>query len=230
VEEREENMSTIKERKIIIAEDQEVTRLSLSYALQKQPGIQIMGEAENGEQAVALLRQTPVHLVLMDVEMPKMNGITATRLIKKQFPQVKVIMLTSHDQAEPVHASLAAGADAYCMKDIKIARLIEVINMVIEGALWLDPAIAQLVMNSFTGKSSKEEKDHPQQYQTNLTEPEWDILDLIAKGKSNPEIEEALLISLPTVQNQVGSLLQKLAVDDRTQIAVKALNEGLTSA
>lgn len=226
-------MSTIKERKIIIADDQEVTRLSLSYALQKQPGIQIVGEAENGEQAVALLRQTPAHLVLMDVEMPKMNGITATRLIKQQFHQVKVIILTGHDRAEPVHAALAAGADAYCMKDIKIARLIEVINMVMEGALWLDPAIAQLVMNAFTGKSSKEEKDSPisssQRYQANLTEPEWGILGLIVKGKSNPEIADVLMISLPAVQSHVGSILQKLAVDDWTQLAVKALNEKLAS-
>jgi DNA-binding NarL/FixJ family response regulator len=223
---------TIKKRKIIVADDQDVTRLSLSYALQKQPNIQVVGEAENGEQVLPLLQETGAQLVLMDVEMPGMNGITATRLIKKQYPQIKVIMLTGHDQAEPVHASLAAGADAYCMKDITMDRLVEVIDMVMEGALWLDPAIARLVMNALPGKSARVDETAAMaapshQYHANLTEREWDVLNLIVKGKSNQAIADALFISMPTVKTHVGNILKKLSVDDRTQIAVKALNEGL---
>lgn len=215
--------------KVIIGEDHELTRLGLSYALQKLNGIEVVGEAEDGEQVLALIEKTKPDIVLLDVEMPNMNGIIATQRIKAKFPELRVVMLTSHAEGELVYASLAAGADAYCMKDIKGDRLVQVLEMVAQGAVWLDPTIARMVMNALPVKlpGEKEIGSLQPRYVTDLTEREQEVLKLIAQGKTNKEISDKLTITIHTVKAHVCNIIQKLAVDDRTQAAVKAIREGL---
>jgi DNA-binding NarL/FixJ family response regulator len=208
-------------------DDQEVTRTGLSYGLQaKAKHLDIVGEAENGEQALTLVQEKKPHVVLMDIQMPVMDGITATRQIKAHSQEVKVIMLTSYSVEEEVYASLAGGADAYCLKDIKMELLLHVMGFVVDGGSWLDPAIARMVFNALPSKQQPG-KETRKQYNTNLTEREMEVLELIVAGNSNKEIAQILGLSMHTVKTHVCNIIQKLAVDDRTQAAVKALQSGM---
>lgn len=221
--------------RVLIAEDHELARYGLALALEEHARFTMQGEAENGAQALDMVAENPPDIVLMDIGMPIMDGITATQRIKEQFPEVKVVMLTSHKEGEEIYASLAAGADAYCLKDIKIDRLCQVMEMVMEGALWLDPAIARLVVEALPGGNSatvEQERSvvgyqHRKRYNTELTDREQEVLNLIVAGKSNKEIANLLKVTTHTAKAHVCSIIQKLAVDDRTQVAVKALREGL---
>jgi DNA-binding NarL/FixJ family response regulator len=229
--------------KILVAEDHELARYGLCLALEEKCGLQIVAEAEHGQQALDLIAEKNPDVVLMDIGMPVMDGITATKALKIKYPDVKVIMLTSHKDQEEIFAALAAGADAYCLKDIKIERLGTVIELVMEGAVYLDPAIAKTIMSALPGASDENREkvaDHAQplpggethvhhrkRYNTDLTERELEVLGLIVDGKSNKEIAVALDVTVHTAKAHVCNIIQKLAVDDRTQVAVKALKEGL---
>jgi len=225
--------------RLLIVEDHELARFGLSMALSERADITVVGEAQNGEEGVRLALSEKPDIVLMDIGMPVMDGITATLQIKAQLPDTKVAILTSISNSEEVLASLAAGADAYCMKDIKIDRLHQVLEMVMDGALWLDPAIARLVVQSLPNgpgvaadssvtEQSKEPAAQPKRrYNTELTDREQEVLQLIVEGKSNKEIAVALKVSSHTAKAHVANIIQKLAVDDRTQVAVKALKGGL---
>lgn len=216
--------------KVLIVEDHELARYGLTLALEDKGTFEIVGEAENGDQAIRLAMAHKPDIILMDIGMPVMDGITATQRIKEHLPGTKVVMLTSRKENEEVYASLAAGADAYCMKDIKIDRLCQVLEMVMDGAIWLDPAIARLVMQTIPGSTSYEASKpitSRKQYNTELTEREQEVLKLIVAGKSNKEIAGILSITTHTAKAHVCNIIQKLAVDDRTQVAVKALRDGL---
>ncbi len=217
--------------KILIAEDHELARYGLAMALEEKGLFEIAGEAENGSQALEMIQRNQPDIVLMDIGMPVMDGITATQRIKSQNPDIKIVMLTSRKEEEEVYASLAAGADAYCMKDIRIERLCQVLEMVLEGAMWIDPAIARLVMQAIPANKPPEDAPAPRttrkQYNTELTDREQEVLKLIVDGKSNKEIAQILEVTTHTAKAHVCNIIQKLAVDDRTQVAVKALKEGL---
>ena len=215
---------------ILIAEDHELARRGLSATLDERDTLTVTAEAENGEEAVRLAFDRHPEVILMDIGMPILDGISATQRIKAAHPEIKVIMLTSHQEGDEVYAALAAGADAYCMKDIRIDRLCQVIEMVMDGAIWLDPAIARLVMQTLPIKLPERLKSgNPtrQKYNTILTERELEVLRLIVDGKNNKEISEQLNITIHTAKAHVCNIIQKLAVDDRTQAAVKALRDGL---
>jgi DNA-binding NarL/FixJ family response regulator len=217
----------------MITEDHELTRYGLSLALEEKSHLKIVSEAENGEQAVSLASELLPDVVLMDIGMPVMDGIEATKRIKKEHPEIKVLMLTSHDDEDEVFASLAAGADAYCMKDVKVDRLCQVIEMVQEGAVWLDPSIARMVLHALPNKASDSHKlgssggSGRKKLNTNLTDRELEVLELIVGGKSNKEIARILHVTTHTAKAHVCNIMHKLAVEDRTQAAVKALNQGL---
>ncbi|MGE0201006.1 MAG: response regulator [Candidatus Melainabacteria bacterium] len=223
--------------KILIVEDHELARYGLSMALAEQEGVRIVGEAENGREGVEMAMAEKPDIVLMDIGMPEMNGITATGLIKKSLPETRVVVLTSISNETEVLASMAAGADAFCMKEIKMDRLFQVLQMVMEGALWLDPAVARVVAQSLPGAPGMPEKPGQEavssgpavkiRNNTLLTDREQEVLQLIVDGKSNKEIAQALAVSSYTAKAHVSNIIQKLAVDDRTQAAVKALREGL---
>lgn len=220
--------------RVLIAEDHELARYGLALALEEE-GFDIVGEAQNGLQAVDFGLKLQPDLVLMDLGMPEMDGIKATREIKRHYPHIKVAMLTSHKDEEQVYAALAAGADAYCMKDIKIERLCQVLQLILDGSVWLDPAIARLVMMALPGneemqvKSTDSPKHMRKKYNTSLTERELQVLKFIVAGKSNKEIAQLMGVTVHTAKAHVCNIIQKLAVDDRTQVAVKAIQEGLLS-
>lgn len=230
-----ENPASNKFYTILVAEDHEFTRTGLAYAFQKSTEFKIVGEAENGVDAVRLAKELKPDFVLMDIGMPLMDGIAATQEIKRNLPDVKVVILTSRQFSEEIFASLASGADAYCMKDISTERLLTVMSSVVSGALWLDPSIARIVVNalpSCTGAGGGEalaggSSRSSGAYHANLTERELEVLTQIALGKTNKEIAATLELSIHTVKAHVRNLIQKLAVDDRTQAAVKALQDGL---
>lgn len=223
----ESDITPTKVLRVIVAEDHELARNGLIYSLQKKGQVEVVGAAENGELAVELVKKHTPDIVLMDIGMPILDGISATQRIKQQYPEVKVIILTSLKEGDLVYASLAARADAYCMKDIKTERLLQVLEMVRDGAIWLDPAIARMVMSALPITLPQKSSISRERYNVELTEREREVLSFIVDGLSNKEIAEALSVTVNTVKAHVGNIIQKLAVDDRTQAAVKALRDGL---
>ncbi len=212
--------------KILIAEDHEHTRKGLVYGLKTFSSDFVISEAEHGLQALEYVKQNNVDVILMDVIMPVMNGIDATKNIIELKPEIKVIMLTSMTEKETVMSSFKSGACAYCSKSIKINELYDVIRTVLDGATWLDPAIAGYVLEILkTGTGLSDAPKNADKF--NLTNREKEILTLIAEGKCNKTIADELVLSLHTVKNHVKSIIQKLSVVDRTQAAIRALKENI---
>lgn len=215
---------------ILLVEDHELTRQGLAYGLNKFPNLQIIAQAEDGQEAIDLVEAQQPQIVLMDIVLPVLNGIKATKIIKEKFPDVKILMLTSHGDQEKVFEAFSAGADGYCMKDVKTERLAQVIEMVLEGVVWLDPNIASFilkVMPLISDALSKVSEKEKNMKAIDLTVREKEILRLISEGLNNKDIAGALSISLFTVKNHVSNIIQKLSVDDRTQAAILALKKGL---
>jgi DNA-binding NarL/FixJ family response regulator len=168
--------------------------------------------------------------------MPVLDGISATRKIKQDNPDIKILILTSYKDEDNIASALAAGANAYCMKDIQISRLIEVMQMVSEGATWFDPGVQELltklILKNTNGGDARPPDDANGTEITadslnDLTPREIDVLELIARGKSNKDIAEELVLSISTVKIHVSNILRKLNAGDRTQLAIKALQERL---
>lgn len=225
------NKTTNDKISIILIEDHTLTRFGLKTAFEEADNLKVIGEAETGEEGVTLSLKLKPDIVLMDLGLPGMNGIEATQKIKFSNESIKVIILTSHNNEEEVWASLSAGANAYCLKDIEPDRLINVVESVHEGAAWLDPAIAHIVLKNISSRPIK--KITPQQTgeqhtdKAQLTERELEVLKLLVDGHSNAEIAKKLVVSIHTAKAHVCNILQKLSVDDRTQAAIKALKDGL---
>jgi DNA-binding NarL/FixJ family response regulator len=214
--------------KVLVVDDHPVSRTGLRYFLEDAEDMEIVGEAVNGEQGVLLVDQLNPNVVLMDVGLPVMDGIQAARLIRQKRPNVKIIMLTSHDNDEDIFASLAAGASGYCLKDVNQERLFSAIRCVFSGDFWLDTAIVSKVVSAIA--SSRLSWNSPQG-QASLIEPlsqrELDVLNLLVEGLSNQQIAVRLVIGVETVKTHIKHILEKLAVSDRTQAAIKALRQGL---
>ncbi len=206
-----------------------MTLVGLKMLLEKEPGIKVVGEASDGAMASRLIIERKPDVVLMDIGLPEMDGIEATQVVKTALPNTRVIMLTSKDNDRDVFAALAAGADAYCMKGIPVETLATVIQSVSEGAAWLDPAIARIVLGRFRGVSQDDaffQTPAGKPADCPLTDREMEVLALIVDGLSNPQIAERLYITKATAKAHVHSILQKLCVDDRTQAAVLAMRQG----
>lgn len=213
--------------RVLLIEDHALTRIGLKTSLEESGLIEIIAETEYGEIGVELADKHLPDVILMDLGLPNMNGIDATRLIKSKNPTLKVIILTSHKNEMEVTGALGAGADAYCLKDISPQRLITVIQSVFEGAAWLDPAIAKVVLRKFSDDIQPIEKiEIIERNRSPLTDRELQVLQLLADGCTNVEIAEELSLSQHTIKTHIGNILQKLSVDDRTQAVVRALREG----
>ncbi|HEY9687855.1 MAG TPA: response regulator transcription factor [Coleofasciculaceae cyanobacterium] len=223
--------SNERQLRIMLVEDHEWARVGLSLSIESKSAYKIVVEAENGKLAIEYAREYRPDIIMMDIEMPVMDGLTATKAIKEEFPDMKVVMLTSHKDAQNISAALACGANAYCMKDIRIERLIQVLEMVADGATWFDPGINEMLMRILLGKVPTAEKIEFERESSreiaDLTERELDVLELIVGGKSNKEIADALNITVHTVKIHVGNIIQKMGVEDRTQVAIKALQNRL---
>ncbi|MBQ6516759.1 response regulator transcription factor [bacterium] len=208
---------------ILIVEDHELTRFGLKTTFDGVDFIGSIFEAGSAEDAFDILKNETVHLVIMDVGLPGMNGIDASKKIKSEYDDIKIIMLTSHNDENAVLNSLKAGANAYCSKEINLQRLVQVVNSVLDGASWFDPSISQVVLKAATSGNNNEPVKKSNDY--NLTSREHQILKLITEGYSNTEIAKELNVSVNTTKAHVASILQKLVVDDRLQAALKALKE-----
>jgi len=217
---------------ILIVEDHTLTRFGLKTAFEALNQVKLISEAEDGETGIELAKSLRPDIVLMDLGLPGINGIQATKIIKEFDNSIKVIILTSHNNEDEVWAALSSGANAYCLKDIEPDRLVHVIESVYDGAAWLDPSIADTVLKrltcdkiAFSKKNEQEEREEEEKIQ--LTDREMEVLRLIVDGFSNAEIAEKLFVSIHTAKAHVCNILQKLSVDDRTQAAIKALKDGL---
>jgi DNA-binding NarL/FixJ family response regulator len=219
----------VKEVRVVMVEDYKLTRVGLKSSLNEFEGINVIGEAEDAERGLNLVKETKPDVVLMDLGLPGINGIEATQQVKTFDENIKVIILTSHERDEEVLAALGSGANAYCLKDIDPGTLVNVIKSVSQGAAWIDPAVAKVALNLFPRPESTQVlySSEAPDARAQLTERELEVLRLLVKGKSNTEIAKDLIVSVHTAKAHVCSILQKLCVDDRVQAAVKAIRENI---
>ena len=210
---------------ILIVEDHELTRFGLKTAFESCESFGEIFEADSAEHALEIISQNQINLVIMDLGLPGMDGIEATKRIKEQYNDIRIVVLTSHNDEQEVLNSLKAGANAYCSKEINPKRLIQVVQSVLDGAAWFDPSISHIVLNAASKTPEPQNVEPMRDY--GLTMRETQILKLITEGYSNIEIAEELFVSINTTKAHVANILQKLEVDDRLQAALKALKERL---
>ncbi|MUH01078.1 response regulator [Scytonema sp. UIC 10036] len=218
--------------KILLVEDDELFRLGLRMRLQQEPSIEIVAEAEDGEQALELASRYPLDLVLLDVGLPGIGGIEACRQIKQQHPQLPILVLTSRFEKPLIARLIEAGAHGYCLKGIPSESLILALRSVAAGASWWDRTATTEIRAAFeTSNTVETQATQPtEQLENPLTKREQEILALVAAGKSNQEIASILYIAPGTVRVHVHAILQKLEVRDRTQAAVLAIQKGLVAS
>ncbi|MBR1776785.1 response regulator transcription factor [bacterium] len=215
--------------KILLVEDQKLMRIGIRALFNDYPDMEIIGEATNGKEAIEKSKLIKPDIVLMDIGLEDISGIDATKQILENNKNIKVIMLTSHIDDGELNASLIAGANAYVIKDINTDYLMNVIRMVNDGAMWIDPQMVPFIKDKNNGiiPSRQLSRSAFKQSHSNLTQREYEVLKLVVDGQSNSEIAQTLTISEHTAKAHVCNIIQKLVVDDRTQAAVKALKEGL---
>lgn len=217
--------------RVLIAEDHELTKIGLIHSIEKSDLVEVVGDAEDGQEAVQKTLSLKPDIVLMDLGMPVMDGIKATKKIKENLPETKVVILTSHKKQEEVLAALTSGANAYCLKDIKPDRLIQALEFVMDGVLWLDPSIASILVNIVSQNKNEEGEiilsEEDGEIRGKMTPRELEVLKYISDGQSNKSIADEMNISIYTVKRHVSGIIEKLSVADRTQAAVKALKIGL---
>lgn len=209
--------------KVLIADDHHVVRRGLVFFLKTQPEIEIIGEAKNGLEAVEMMQTHQPDVVLMDLDMPVMNGIEATRQIKLNYPVVKIMILTSFSDQDHVIPAIEAGASGYQLKDIEPDILVQAITQLMKGEHQLHPKATSHLLTHLTNKNNTERQPLKE-----LTKRELEVLREIAKGKSNKEIASSLFITEKTVKTHVSNLLSKLELADRTQAALYAVRHGIT--
>ncbi len=233
--------------RVALVEDHDVVRIGLRTVLQSQAGIKVVGEATNGLQGLALLKTTPIDVVLIDIGLPGIDGIELTQQFRQfqagqESLTTKVLILTMQGSEETVLASFAAGADSYCMKDIGVEHLVEAIQMTHSGNAWIDPAIASIVLRQMR-QSIKQPTAQKQTIEIRSVEPEYEqvlasdpvtdrereVLELMVAGCTNVAIADRLFITVGTVKTHVRNILAKLCASDRTEAAVRALRSGIIS-
>ena len=211
--------------RVLICDDQTVVREGLAAILSTDDEIEVVGLARNGTEALALTAEDRPDVVLMDLNMPVMNGVQATQRLRRNHPDVRVLVLTTYADEAWVIDAIRAGAAGYLLKDIRRDDLVAAIKGTAEGKSFLDPTIAGKLMRQMTAEPVVRSVDTGQVEA--LTERELEVLRLLAQGYNNPEIAQKLHLAAGTVRNYVSTILQKLDVEDRTQAAVVALQRGL---
>ncbi|MBM7691966.1 DNA-binding NarL/FixJ family response regulator [Peribacillus deserti] len=211
--------------RVLIADDHHVVRRGLALFLQTQEGIEVAGEAKDGAEAAAMSLELKPDIILMDLDMPAVNGIEATKLIKQNQPESCILILTSFSDQDHVLPALEAGASGYQLKDIEPDELVLVIKKVLAGENQIHPKATSLLISALSGSSSNKK---PMLHE--LTKREREVLLEIASGKSNKEISSALFITEKTVKTHVSNILSKLGLADRTQAALYAVRNGWTKA
>jgi len=210
--------------RLLICDDQVFVCEGLRAMLSTDPDIEVVGMAYDGEEALRLAESQQPQIVLMDLKMPGMNGVQATRQLRERFPEVRILILTTYDFDEWVFEAIRAGANGYLLKDTPREQLFAAIHGTVEGKSYIDPSVAAKLLDQFSGvlpAPANPEVTHL------LSERELDVLRLIAQGLTNAEIAQRLFLSEGTVKNYVSAIFSKLDVSDRTQATIFALRNGL---
>ena len=210
---------------VVIAEDERLTRDALARLLDMEDDLHVVAQAADGESALRLVRETMPHVLLTDINMPRMNGIELTTRVKKEFPAVAVCILTIYHDDANVFQAIKAGATGYVLKDSPLEETVAAIRDVAEGGSRLHPGIAARVLAEFNRISNQRQADL--KLFSELTDREIEVLKEVATGKRNREIGETLFISEKTVKNHISNILMKLQVNDRTEAAMLASRGGL---
>ena len=212
--------------RVLICDDQTVVREGLAAILGTDPEVEVVGLASNGQEALDMVDETRPEVVLMDLKMPVMNGVQATRYLRRAHPTVYVLVLTTYAQEDWVLDAIRAGAAGYLLKDTRRGELVAAIKGTAAGRSFLDPAVAGTIMRQAAtpGAAPPSPAEPPVEP---LTEREHEVLHLLAQGHNNPEIARRLHLAAGTVRNYVSSIFQKLGVSDRTQAALAAVRLGL---
>ena len=214
--------------KVLVAEDQELVRKSLEIILGNQETIELIGAVSNGQEVIRFIRGSLPDIIIMDIRMPKMDGVTCTRIIKDQYPQVKIIILTTFDDDEYIFKALRDGASGYLLKGISVDELITAIHKVYKGSAMINEDIASKVVNLFADIAKSKlyiEVNELGKKDINTTEKK--IIALVSQGLSNKEIAGELSLSEGTVRNYLSNILEKLNLRDRTQLAIWAIQSSV---
>lgn len=209
--------------RILIADDHAVVREGTRQILEQEPDLMVVAEACDGEEAVNLAGNTKPNVAIIDIAMPRVDGIEATKQIKTLYPGIAVLILTAYDDEQFIFSLLEAGAAGYLLKSVRGRELIDAVRRVYAGESVLHPAIARKVLNRFVPGQGKPTRQAQVEV---LSKREMDVLKLAAKGLSNQDIANALYLSLRTVQAHLGHIFNKLQVGSRTEAVVRAMKEG----
>jgi DNA-binding NarL/FixJ family response regulator len=209
--------------KVLICDDQAIVCEGLSRILGSDPDLEVVGVAYNGSEALDLIPDSKPDLVLMDLKMPIMNGVVATRKIKKKFPHIHVLVLTTYDDDEWIFDAIRGGAAGYLLKDTPPKELITAIKGTVEGKSYIDPSIGAKVLTKVA--TDVKQESPPTTY--SLSDREFEVLNLLAQGLTNADIAQNLFLTEGTVRNYTSEIFKKLGVSDRTQAAIIAIRYGL---
>ena len=218
--------------KVVIVEDHDLARMGLEGILSKNPDIKIAGSAADGQEGVDMCLDLKPDVVLMDIGLPTIDGIEATRKIKNANPSIRVLMYTSREEEDDIFDSFKAGADGYITKGATADQTLSAVKAISEGAAWLDPAIARIVLTNIRKNTESEGRKGEINYKLGknlygLTEREMEVLALIVDGLTNPQISEKLVITLATTKTHVHNILQKLYAESRSKAVATAMKDGL---
>ena len=213
--------------KVLIADDQELIRESLKIILDSNPNREGTAAVSDGLEVIRSVREKRPDIILLDIRMPRLDGVSCTKIIKEGYPDIKIIILTTFDDDEYVFNALKYGASGYLLKGISMDSLVEAINTVYQGQAMINPDIASKVLRFFSKLAVNNETIHvPTENVKAITKNEWSIIEEVAKGKSNKEIAKELNFSEGTVRNYLSTILDKLELRDRTQLAIWAIGRG----
>ena len=212
--------------RVMIADDQPVFRRGLNVVLRAESGIEIVAEAEDGEEAIAKAEEFAPDVVLMDVRMPRVNGIEATRTIHEMVPTTKILMLTVSDEDQDLFEAIKAGASGYLLKEVSVEEVADAVRDVVQGQTLISPSMASKLLTEFVALEKR--VNEKQRYTSpTLTSRELEVLKLVAKGMSNRDIADELFISENTVKNHVRNILEKLHLHSRMEAVIYAVRERL---
>ncbi len=210
--------------RVIIADDHELARLGLRTMLEPEPDLEVVGEAATGREAVGLSRQLQPDLVLMDIRMPDLDGLVATRAIKEELPRTSILIVTLSEDPDYLLEALRVGAAGFVLKDASRREVVAAVRQVLSGESPLDPKLSAQLIRRLAGQTPP--KEQRARHGDNLTQRELEVVRLVAEGKTNAEIAHSLFVSVGTVKVHVERIIDKLGVSDRTQAAVRAVELG----